>query len=98
MVPEAYIGSIAIGCCICCENPCCGTTGHVVSGSTNCLNEDRPVSRIGDTVISSCGSGTIVSGVPNVTFNDIPVATVGSTVVGCFMGTIVTGSNTVLAG
>lgn len=96
MIPETCIGSIAIGCCICCEFPCCGTVGYVISGSPNTLNENRPVSRIGDIVIAPCGTGTIVTGVPNVLMNNIPVATIGSSVVGCFNGSIVTGSITVV--
>ena len=95
-LPIATIGSIGTGVCSCHNSPQ-AQTGSVITGSGMVMANGIGVSKIGDTILANCGhSGMIVSGSGTVMADGIGVASLTSSFVGCFVGTLISGSSNVL--
>ena len=97
MFGVARVGDKTFGICSCHKTPI-AVSGTIVIGSQDTFSEDRPVARIGDTVVASCGhTGKIVTGAGELFVNDIPVARLGDRTVGCYVATIVLASDMTLS-
>jgi uncharacterized Zn-binding protein involved in type VI secretion len=67
--------------------------GVIVASEGVVFADNMPVARVGDIVVGGCGHiGIIVSGAGVVYADGIQTARVGDSFVGCFSGTIVSGS------
>ena len=92
----ARIGDLGVGVCCChCPACCISMAGTVVTGSGDDITDNSPTARLSDIVIGFCGHlATIVTGSSTVFTDNLNEARVGDTFVGCFTGTIVSGSPT----
>lgn len=83
----AKVGDTVVGTCIC-STPPYPDIGIIAVGDPTQIDTGRPIARVGDSVIFSCGTSVIVSG----SFTDFaagqPAAKVGDSVQGCGQGII----------
>jgi uncharacterized Zn-binding protein involved in type VI secretion len=94
----ARLGDITFGVCTGHITPI-SVDGIVIASSSKVFVNGRPVARIGDTVLSSCGHlGTIVSGSSKVFISGIPMARLSDSFTGVYSGTIVSCSGNVFCG
>ena len=96
----ARLTDIFVGVCVCHPPaPAIPMTGTIVTGSGNVETNGLGSARKGDTVLGVCGHiGLIVDGSDTVQIGGVGVARTGAAVVGCLIGTITSGSDTVVAG
>ena len=99
MPPVARVNDLIMGTCCCHDDPqCIHTLGIIITGSPTVLANGRNLSRVGDMALGFCGhTCVVVSGAGKVVTNGISTARVGDSVSGCINGTIITGSENVLA-
>lgn len=85
-------GDIGVGTCRCHRSPI-GMSGTIIASTGVVFCDGIPVARSGDIVMGGCGhTGVIVSSSSVTTADGKPIARVGDSFVGCFSGTIVSGS------
>jgi uncharacterized Zn-binding protein involved in type VI secretion len=73
--------------------------GKILTGSSTLVIEQRPVARIKDYVMSSCGHiGVIIKGSSTTVIDQMPVARVGDTFDGVYSGYISGSSSTLDVG
>lgn len=96
MLPVGRMGDLAIGVCTCHKHPI-NVTGTIMSMCSNVLVNGKPIGRMSDIILTSCGHiGTIISGSSSVLANSMPIARMSDITTGCFIGTIIQGSMNVL--
>lgn len=96
----ARLTDVFVGVCMCHPPaPPIPMTGIIITRSDDVKTNELGNARKGDIVLGACGHiGLIVEGSDTVQVDSIGVARAGAAVVGCLIGTIVSGSDTVVAG
>jgi len=96
----ARVLDVGVGQCCCHSSPTCiPMTGMIVTGSGTVFSNKLGAARLNDVVLGECGHvGLIAMGSSTIGSNSLPQARITSVFVGCFTGTIVTGSGNVIGG
>ena len=98
MPPQARIGDLAVGYCICHPSPI-PMVGILVTGSPDTITNSLPTSRLTDVTISACGHPGLMVTSSGVAFvNSLGAVRLGDVFAGCFNGLIVTGSPDTITG
>lgn len=94
-IPISTLGDKGVGRCCCHSDPRCrDKVGTIIGGSTNVLVNGKPVARMTDHIVTSCGHiGTIINGSSKTLTNGLLTARIGDKFANpCFTGTIIGGS------
>ena len=92
----SYIGSLAIGTCVCHDTPIT-VIGTISKGASTVAGEGPPLSRVGDMVVFSCGHvGFVIAGASTVIAEGPQLTRVGDIVASsCInIATVITGAGT----
>jgi len=88
----ARVTDMGVGTC-CCHKKCKGMTGFIITGSEDDTTNSLQTARVGDIVLGACGHvGILVSGSEDVITDNQQEIRVTDPFVGCFSGTIISGS------
>lgn len=95
MLPVSRLGDMGVGYCT--DHDGHDATGFIITSQSTVLINGLPCAKMGDIVLSTCGSsGIIVGGSSKAMLSGLPMATMSTSFVGTFSGILVNGSNNVL--